>query len=126
MRENIFNLISNKGIDIKQEYLRIHKLFEYGKSGYYGESLKEYIQWNKQLRHSHHQLYKRFWSLVNFENWTKHLKNLKYYLLSIAGIFFGYYMTNAELILKLVEMLIESEKKQNAQTANEQNGQGND
>lgn len=35
-------------------------------------------------------------------------------------------MTNAELILKLVEMLIESEKKQNAQTANEQNGQGND
>lgn len=29
-------------------------------------------------------------------------------------------MTNAELILKLVEMLIESEKKQNAKTINEQ------
>ncbi len=35
-------------------------------------------------------------------------------------------MTNAELILKLVEMLIESEKKQNAQTANEQTGQTKD
>ena len=34
-------------------------------------------------------------------------------------------MTNAELILKLVEMLIESEKKQEAK-ANEQNGQGKD
>jgi hypothetical protein len=32
-------------------------------------------------------------------------------------------MTNAELILKLVEMLIESEKKQNAKTTNEQNSQ---
>lgn len=29
-------------------------------------------------------------------------------------------MTNAELILKLVEMLIESEKKQNAKTTNGQ------
>ena len=44
MRENIFNLISNKEIDLKQEYLRIHKLFEYEKSEYYGESVKEYIQ----------------------------------------------------------------------------------
>ncbi len=34
-------------------------------------------------------------------------------------------MTNAELILKLVEMLIESEKKQEAK-ANVQNGQEND
>ena len=34
-------------------------------------------------------------------------------------------MTNAELILKFVEMLIESEKKQEAK-ANEQNGQGKD
>lgn len=34
-------------------------------------------------------------------------------------------MTNAELILKLVEMLIESEKKQKAKT-NEQNGQSKD
>ena len=33
-------------------------------------------------------------------------------------------MTNAELILKLVEMLIESEKKQEAKA--EQNGQGKD
>lgn len=32
-------------------------------------------------------------------------------------------MTNAELILKLVEMLIESEKKQNAKNTNIQNGQ---
>ena len=32
-------------------------------------------------------------------------------------------MTNAELILKLVEMLIESEKKQSAKTINGQNGQ---
>ena len=35
-------------------------------------------------------------------------------------------MTNAELILKLVEMLIESEKKQQAKKANGQNGQSND
>lgn len=34
-------------------------------------------------------------------------------------------MTNAELILKLVEMLIESEKKQEAQT-NGKNGQSTD
>ncbi len=34
-------------------------------------------------------------------------------------------MTNAELILKLVEMLIESEKKQKVE-ANEQNGQSKD
>ena len=34
-------------------------------------------------------------------------------------------MTNAELILKLVEMLIESEKKQEAQ-ANVQNSQSKD
>ena len=34
-------------------------------------------------------------------------------------------MTNAELILKLVEMLIESEKKQKAK-ANEQKGQSKD
>ena len=34
-------------------------------------------------------------------------------------------MTNAELILKLVEMLIESEKKQEA-NANGQNGQSKD
>lgn len=34
-------------------------------------------------------------------------------------------MTNAELILKLVEMLIESEKKQKAK-ANEQSGQSKD
>ena len=35
-------------------------------------------------------------------------------------------MTNAELILKLVEMLIESEKKQQEKTDNEQNGQSKD
>ena len=35
-------------------------------------------------------------------------------------------MTNAELILKLVEMLIESEKKQQAMNANEKNGQSKD
>ena len=35
-------------------------------------------------------------------------------------------MTNAELILKLVEMLIEAEKKQQAEKANEQNGQSRD
>ena len=35
-------------------------------------------------------------------------------------------MTNAELILKLVEMLIESEKKQKANNANEQNSQSQD
>ena len=35
-------------------------------------------------------------------------------------------MTNAELILKLVEMLIESEKKQQADKANEKNGQSRD
>lgn len=35
-------------------------------------------------------------------------------------------MTNAELILKLVEMLIESEKKQQAKTAYGQSGQGKD
>ena len=35
-------------------------------------------------------------------------------------------MTNAELIMKLVEMLIESEKKQQAKTDNEQNGQSKD
>ena len=34
-------------------------------------------------------------------------------------------MTNAELILKLVEMLIESEKKQQADKINGQNGQSN-
>ena len=32
-------------------------------------------------------------------------------------------MTNAELILKLVEMLIESEKKQDAKTADIRNNQ---
>ena len=35
-------------------------------------------------------------------------------------------MTNAELILKLVEMLIESEKKQQVEKANGQNGQSKD
>lgn len=35
-------------------------------------------------------------------------------------------MTNAELILKLVEMLIEAEKKQQAEKANGQNGQSRD
>ena len=35
-------------------------------------------------------------------------------------------MTNAELILKLVEMLIESEKKQQAEKGNGQNGQSRD
>lgn len=35
-------------------------------------------------------------------------------------------MTNAELILKLVEMLIESEKKQEADKTNRQNGQSRD
>ena len=35
-------------------------------------------------------------------------------------------MTNAELILKLVEMLIESEKKQQAKTDNEQYDQSKD
>ena len=35
-------------------------------------------------------------------------------------------MTNAELILKLVEMLIESEEKQKAKKANGQNGQSKD
>ena len=32
-------------------------------------------------------------------------------------------MSNAELILKLVEMLIKSEKKQNEKSANSQNSQ---
>ncbi len=35
-------------------------------------------------------------------------------------------MTNAELILKLVEMLIESEKKQNATKTNNQKSQAED
>ena len=35
-------------------------------------------------------------------------------------------MTNAELILKLVEMLLESEKKREEKKANEQNGQSID
>ncbi len=35
-------------------------------------------------------------------------------------------MTNAELILKLVEMLVESEKKQQTMNANEKNGQSKD
>ena len=35
-------------------------------------------------------------------------------------------MTNAELILKLVEMLVESEKKQQAMNSNEENGQSKD
>ena len=35
-------------------------------------------------------------------------------------------MTNAELILKLVEMLIESEKKQQAEKTNRQNSQSKD
>ncbi len=35
-------------------------------------------------------------------------------------------MTNAELILKLVEMLVESEKKQQTMRANEKNGQSKD
>ncbi len=35
-------------------------------------------------------------------------------------------MTNAELILKLVEMLIESEKKQQTMNTNEKNGQSED
>ena len=35
-------------------------------------------------------------------------------------------MTNAELILKLVEMLIESEKKQKVETVDGQSGQGKD
>lgn len=35
-------------------------------------------------------------------------------------------MTNAELILKLVEMLVESEKKQQTKSANEKNGQSAD
>lgn len=35
-------------------------------------------------------------------------------------------MTNAKLILKLVEMLIESEKKQQVENANGHNGQSND
>ena len=35
-------------------------------------------------------------------------------------------MTNAELILKLVEMLIESEKKQNATKTNNQKSQDED
>ena len=35
-------------------------------------------------------------------------------------------MTNAELILKLVEMLVESEKKQQIMNANEKNGQSKD
>ena len=35
-------------------------------------------------------------------------------------------MTNAELILKLVEMLIESEKKNQSQSTNLQNGQSQD
>ena len=35
-------------------------------------------------------------------------------------------MTNAELILKLVEMLIESEKKQQTEKANGQNSQSKD
>ena len=38
----------------------------------------------------------------------------------------GDYMTNAELILKLVEMLIESEKKQNATKTNNQKSQAED
>lgn len=35
-------------------------------------------------------------------------------------------MTNAELILKLVEMLLESEKKMEEKKTNEQNGQSID
>ena len=35
-------------------------------------------------------------------------------------------MTNAELILKLVEMLVESEKKQQAMISNEENRQSKD
>ncbi len=35
-------------------------------------------------------------------------------------------MTNAELILKLVEMLVESEKKQQVKDTNEQNGHSKD
>ncbi len=35
-------------------------------------------------------------------------------------------MTNAELILKLVEMLVESEKKQQTMNTNEKNGQSKD
>ena len=35
-------------------------------------------------------------------------------------------MNNADLILKLVEMLLESEKKQQVKTTNKQNEQHND